>query len=91
MGSTKVRALRRGRIPTAMFAAGVALLILEMCAYLVGISSNGALFVMGMVLALVGALCSAFTDKERARAEDLVTVFIGVCFFAWIGWRSFMS
>lgn len=88
---TKARTQRRGRIPTAIFVAGGVLLTLEACAYLVGIVSTGILFVTGMVLALIGALCSVFADKEKAKTEDVVTVFIGFCFFAWIGWRSFIS
>ncbi|WP_454864552.1 hypothetical protein [Pseudomonas rhizophila] len=90
MVSTKDRTQRRGRIPSAIFIAGIALLIVEACAYLVGIASPGILFVLGMVLTLIGALCSAFTDKGKTKAEDVITVFLGICFFAWIGWRSFM-
>lgn len=91
MAPDQRRERQRGSATTVVFGAGLILLVGEACAYLAGVASPGVAFVLGMLLMLIGALLSAFTDKEKPKADDLVAVFIGICFFAWIGWRSFMQ
>jgi len=91
MVTAQDKAQKRGRVPSALFGVGAVFLCIEAGAYLIGMDSPGIMFVIGMVLLLLGALTSAFSDKEKPKAEDLVTVALGACFFIWLGWRTFLQ
>jgi hypothetical protein len=82
---------KTGRACAIIFAVGLALLILESGAYLIGIRSSGIMFIAGIVLVLSTAAISAFSDKTKPRAEEVLTVVIALGFFCWIGWKAFIK
>lgn len=71
-----------------LFIAGIALLALEILAYVLGARTSGKVFASGMALMLVSALIGAAADRSKPKAEDLVTIALGAGFFTWLAWKS---
>lgn len=82
---------RRGalnRICGWIFIAGIAMLALEVLAYVLGARTSGVVFASGMAVVLVSALIGAAVDRCKPKAEDLVTIAVGAGFFIWLAWKA---
>jgi hypothetical protein len=73
------------------FIVGLALLLLECAGYLMGVKSSGILFVTGMVIVLLMAAVSAFAGSSNHKTEEVLTFFVAIGFFCWIGWKAFIK